>query len=378
MLPNRVLASVLEWRAGHIQDPVARLRFLRRSTHLRPRLPAVWRRVVLQGLAILALVLFIPVETPVDARGTRLAHPGPAPEILAGAGERFVEVWQVEASREHELYSNGLRIERGFEVSGEERSYQVYGEDGRPAASGRDPVGIAYHTSESHLAAFEPSGNRMLRLAGFYLLEFVRRNGAYHYVIDRFGRVHRVVREAGVAQHAGASVWSDGGRLFVGLNRSFLGVAFEGQTRAEDGRPSINPAQVRAARLLTELLRWRYKIAARNCVTHAMISVNPRNFRIGYHTDWAGDFPFLELGLTDNYARPLPSMFAFGFNYDPAFVGATGFRLWQAAALGEERLRQDAYIRGVTPADYRKELQTRFTKIQQSLPAGSVAGEDSP
>ena len=60
---------------------------------------------------------------------------------------------------------------------------------------------------------------------------------------------------------------------------------------------------------------------------------------IGYHTDWAGNFPFLELGLRDNYTAPPPSISAFGFDYDPVFVHATGVRLWEGLAVAEDEIR---------------------------------------
>ena len=37
---------------------------------------------------------------------------------------------------------------------------------------------------------------------GESLLEYVRRGRAYHYLIDRFGRVYRVVAESDAANHA--------------------------------------------------------------------------------------------------------------------------------------------------------------------------------
>ena len=111
--------------------------------------------------------------------------------------------------------------------------------------------------------------------------------------------------------------------------------------------PSANPAQIHAARVLTEMLRSKYRIPESNCVTHAQVSVNPDNMLIGYHTDWAGNFPFLEVGLNDNYTAPPPSIYAFGFDYDPSFVHATGVRLWQGLALAEDQMRTQAAAQGL-------------------------------
>src|SRR5574341_2120807 len=69
------------------------------------------------------------------------------------------------------------------------------------------------------------------------------------FLIDRFGRVWRVVRETDAANHAGWSVWADEHWVYLNLNDSFLAVAFE----ASSGAPApVNPAQVRAGRALVE------------------------------------------------------------------------------------------------------------------------------
>ena len=57
-------------------------------------------------------------------------------------------------------------------------------------------------------------------------------------MIDRFGRVFRIVRESDSANHAGNSVWADQHWVYVNLNESFFGVAFEAQTQAERIEPS--------------------------------------------------------------------------------------------------------------------------------------------
>src|SRR6202034_267472 len=177
----------------------------------------------------------------------------------------------------------------------------------------------------------------------------------YHFLIDRFGQVFRIVPETDVANHAGYSVWADDKIIFVNLNSSFLGVAFETQTQLGD-MPSANPAQVHAARILTEMLRAKYHIPQSNCVTHAQVSVNPDNMLVGYHTDWAGNFPFHELGLSDNYALPPASIYACGFTYDPTFDHATGARLWQGLTRAETQMETQAAARGIPVVRYRTAL----------------------
>jgi hypothetical protein len=122
------------------------------------------------------------------------------------------------------------------------------------------------------------------------------------------------------------------------------------------------------------MLRSRYSIAAGSCVTHAQVSVNPANMRVGYHTDWASGFPFKQVGLPDNYALPLPAIWAFGFDYDPAFLRATGSRMHTGVALAEERVRLAAEAVNTPASEYRRELRKRYRSPGQ-CGAGLIKGE---
>ena len=53
------------------------------------------------------------------------------------------------------------------------------------------------------------------------MLEFVKQNRSYHFVIDRFGRVFRIVKESDSANHSGMSIWGDDKGVYVNLNPSF-------------------------------------------------------------------------------------------------------------------------------------------------------------
>lgn len=367
-IPTRALLPLIEWRARRIADPVERLRFLRRATGG----GLFGSRVVSfrgwgPAFAFPLLLLLAPIHSKSDANSVGIRRP--AAGSPAQTPDRIPNVWLVEKAPGQEIYSNGLRIETGFAVSGEPRSYRLY-DRRRREDTGIDrstPAGIVYHTTESQLAPFQADQNRALKQIGEALVGYVRRNRSYHYVIDRFGRVWRVVAESDAASHAGYSVWADSEWLYVNLNRSFLGISFEAQTRSGEQPSQITPAQVVAARLLTGMLRSRYRIPARNCVTHAQVSVNPRNMRIGYHTDWAGSFPYADLALADNYDQPATALWAFGFTYDPAYVNSTGLRLWHGLMLAEEQLRQEATSHGVAVAQYRKTLQRRYQTILAAL-----------
>ena len=275
----------VERRARRIADPVERLRYLRRAAEAdakcSPAFP--W-----QGITALVLVAFaLPLGSDTALRrGLNLG--APAGERLAG-GASLPDVWPVENTKDYEVFSNGLRIEDGLAVSGEPRSYVLLTRGSQPGPGPRRerPAGIVFHTTESDLEPSKPAGtarsNGPERVAAH-----VRNRRAYHFVIDRFGRAWRMVAESDTANHAGHSVWGDANWLYVDLNASFLGVAFEART--ETDQPTINPAQLHTAVVLTQMLRGKYAIAAENCVTHAQVSVNPDNMRIGWHTDWGSRF----------------------------------------------------------------------------------------
>ncbi|HTB19418.1 MAG TPA: peptidoglycan recognition family protein [Bryobacteraceae bacterium] len=390
--------SLIERRAGQIQDPVQRLRYLQSnmgSVTGQPVLHASrswWtKKLPVAGLALLALGFLIPkykasagakasaretsaVASPV----TRIAMaPGMETEVVPA--DTIPNVWLVDETHEFETYSNGLRIDDRYVKPNQKRIfYPVYQRGAIDATQPEwrsEPAGIVYHTTESDQARFTPDQNARLKRIGKAVIGVVQQNHSYHFLIDRFGQVFRIVPETDVANHAGYSVWAEGKSIFVNLNSSFLGIAFETQTQLGD-MPSANPAQVHAARILTEMLRAKYHIPQSNCVTHAQVSVNPDNMLVGYHTDWAGNFPFHDIGLSDNYAMPPASIFAFGFDYDPAFVHATGVRLWQGLALAEDQMQTQAAARGIPVSRYRAILQKQYKEVLAALKAAATANDN--
>ena len=275
-------------------------------------------------------------------------------------------VWLVERTDGFENYSNGLRIENQYAVSHRPRAYAAFTYDNSGGERRTDPAGIVYHTTESLQAPFEAGENALLKRVGESLIEYVRRRRCYNFLIDRFGRVFRIVNESDAADHAGHSVWADDRFFYVNLNDSFIGISFEAQTGAAERPTSVSAAQVRAGAMLTEMLRSRYQIPARNCVTHAQVSVNPENMRIGYHIDWASSFPFEELGLPDNYAIPYPAISLFGFTFDAGFERGAGSRLTASALQADRSLAGPAAAAHLSLAAYRKALQQRYRKIVAS------------
>jgi hypothetical protein len=364
----RYSARVADTCAKRIDDPVERLKFLQ---NVAPRLRwksynIPWRvagLILLVGVtASLSAVLFIPSQKPLhpvlpSIKPIERATTAVAP--LAASSD----VWQVEKTAASEVYSNGLRIDNHYLVANHPRSYLAFplGQAAQSEGVRRsEPAGIVFHTTESRLAPFEAEQNRVLKKIDESLLEYVRRKHAYHFLIDRFGRVYRVVAETDAANHSGNSVWADDRWLYLNLNQSFFGVSIEARTQPGQVEAEMSPAQLRAVAMLTEMLRSRYHIAAANCVTHAQVSVNPSNMQIGYHRDWASSFPFEQLGLPDNYQRALPALWTSGFEYNPEFQQWAGDRIRAGIQLAEDRLTAQAAESGLSLRAYRRMLQKRY------------------
>ena len=365
--------SKIERRAQKISDPIARLKYLRNAAASGRTSSTGWRWAASLMLAV--AIAFLGARNAQSRQTVAIRIPAEVKTQVspAPAAETPV-VWPVEQNNQYDLYSNGLRIENNLEVANEPRSYALISrESGSVAARRSQPAGIVFHMTESPQASFEPEEKATLMRIGQGLLLYVRSKRAYHFVIDRFGRVHRIVAESDTANHAGNSVWADSEWLYVDLNASFIGVAFEGQTQKDE--PAVNDAQFHAARLLTEMLRGKYNLPAGNCVTHAQVSVNPDNMRIGWHTDWGATFAFQEVGLPDNYEIPNPALYVFGFEYDQAYVNSTGPGLWKGLALAETKMRESATEHGLTIAQYRKLLQQRYKSARSVSKPVSVDEE---
>jgi hypothetical protein len=362
----------IELVARHIGDPVNRLRFLKAVAPGR----RLWggRRRPWRSFFHYLLLAIVPLTLIAAFLAVRAAARVPAQEAWkppAGLSRPVPlaappEVWMVEKDSSEEVFSNGLHIDTRFAVSNHPRSYLAFplnGPSGNHAVRRSAPAGIVFHTTESLQVPFEASQNRALKRIGESLLEYVGRRCAYHYLIDRFGRVFRVVAEQDAANHAGHSVWADDRWRYLNLNESFLGVSFEARTEEGQSEGRLSPAQVRSAAMLTELLRGRYRIPVTNCVTHLQVSVNPDNMRVGYHTDWASGFPFEQVGLPDNYSLALPSVVAFGFVCDPAVREAAGPRLLRAIELAEAAFAQRAAAAGMRLPAYRKTAQREYRTL---------------
>ena len=371
-LPSLKSQPWVDWVAGRIQDPVTRLRFLQTVAPPPELVPRPEPRVV--QLALTALLPLVLAGLSVFQAG---GSPHPAPKLVRRiaftppqSNQAVSKVWLVEKTSSSEIYSNGLRIDNQFHVPNHPRAYLVFPLKGGAGVLRTQPAGIVFHATQSPQVPFEPDQNGALKKIGESLLEYVQRKRAYHFLIDRFGRVYRVVAETDSANHAGYSVWADEQWLYVNLNQSFLGVAIEAQNRPGQEEPAMSAAQLRSTGMLIEMLRGLYKIPADHCVTHAQVSVNPSNMQVGYHTDWASGFPFAQLGLPDNYARPLPAIWVSGFEYSSEFSAWAGHRLEAGLQAADTQLAEAAAESGLTLHAYRKSLQnqyrTRLTEVRRN------------
>jgi hypothetical protein len=270
-------------------------------------------------------------------------------------------VFLVEHNAAADVYSNGLRILADYETTGAPRAYRAF-DRATSQLSEREtqPAGIVFHTTESLVLPIEAGQELAINRTRGDLLSHVKRDRLYNFVIDRLGQVYRVVPEDQIANHAGNSVWADSKNIFIDLNDSFLGVAF--QLRAGE---ETTAAQRHSGKLLTELLRGAYRIADGNCVTHAQVSVNPSNFRIGYHTDWGSGFPFEAVGLAIGYRSHVAAVEVFGFGYDEHLVAALGGRPWEGLLAAEQQILIDAAAHGILSPRYRTNLQQQFQNLRR-------------
>jgi len=369
---------VFDWRRGSVTFP----------------LPALWGLYRFRHAAfVLAALALASGAVAAGAYGYGLARAGtdwvfeqisPPPEpgglgAPALAAERIgsppEEIWLVSQEAEEELWSNGLRVVTTFETKGEARQFFAFPRDGAPPVPlGPRPVGIVYHASESDMAPFGAAFNRDILSTTRDLVGWLSRRRIYNYVIDRFGQVYRIVSDETVAIHAGVSIWGDDENYYLNLNESFIGIAFESQWSSAGG-DAITTAQIQAALSLTDLVRARYSIEDINCVPHGLVSVSLGKKLIGYHADWARNFPFGALGLRDNYQVPPASITAFGFGYDQDLVSRLGGSLWPGVAAAEREIEKRAESERLELRALKARLQRRY---QENVEIAQLARSSQP
>ena len=130
---------------------------------------------------------------------------------------------------------------------------------------------------------------------------------------------------------------------------------------------SINDAQLRSGKELTDWLRVKYNIPQNNCVPHALASVNSRKMLIGHHLDLSHGFPFNQFGLSDKYKEPLPSIVEFGFAYDIYFTRIFENKIWPGIHYAEKLLAERAKENSMNFSSYRRRLRERYTRYMKWL-----------
>ena len=300
----------------------------------------------------------------------------PGAEAVASIGSEAGlgpdRVWLAESGDGYEFYSNGSRVLTEFETDGAERRFYRFNLDALSRGSddfelSSRPVGIVYHLSEGDLLPFDDRYNSSLKTHSRALLEYARGHGLYNYVIDRFGRTYRIVKDEYAANHAGNSVWGDAKSFYVNLSSSFLGICFEGKSGSGRGPDGINEAQIYAARSLTVVLRAKFGIEDANCVTHGLVSVNPSNKLMGYHTDWVAGFPFEALGLSNKYEAELVAVSRFGFRYDQQYLRAAGGKRWPGLERSDQTLREAAQLAGISEEEERRQQWPAFQRAYSKV-----------
>jgi hypothetical protein len=284
-------------------------------------------------------------------------------------------IWLADHGANWEVYSNGLRIETLYTVAGEPRRYRIHERDaGLQPTVHTKPVGILFHTSESDLWPLDAGFDKQLRQSSSALLNYVKEKRAYNYVIDRFGRVYRVVDDETRANHAGNSIWANGDDVYLDLNSAFIGVSFE--SRWDGEVLPITRAQLIAGRNLTNYLRQRFAIAPEMCATHGLASVSPKQHLLGYHTDWARGFPFAAFGLPDQYAKPPASIALFGFSYSDELKQAVGDG-WPGLAIAETALAQTAQEKGLSVEELRTQRHLLYAKWAKEVRSNTATANDA-
>jgi len=290
--------------------------------------------------------------------------PSPTPDPFNAVILQPEKVWLVETDGGYEKWSNGCKISTKYQTDNRPRSYYTIPRGSEIASEqvSSKIVGIIYHTPENYMYDFNQENNKAIQKVSRQLLEDVRKNKKYNYVISRFGEVYRIVRDDHTAYHAGDSLWADSKNTYVFLNESFLGVCFETKY---DGASSLDqiltPAQINSGRELTEVLRSYYNIDDANCTTHGLVAVAPENMLIARHHDWVHFFPFELMGLSNKYKVQPPSMTDYGFTYnEDVLAKKLSNKLWEGAQKAGDEFNRRAEQARVNPDDLRSKMRERY------------------
>ena len=325
----------------------------------------VYSLVMWSGNKVSAFFASKPETTTTQPAGEKSGEPPTAnsPNSTSGLLNSYPEnVWLISSSAESEEYSNGGRILRTYETTNRPRSYYLIPRNSESGGNQirHEPVGIVYHTTENELGEFTADNNASIQQQSNNILSFVRRQRSYHYVIDRFGRIHRMLPDNHAGNHSGHSIWADDKYVYVGLNDSFIGISFEATVTAGETLKMMTQAQVFAGKQLTDILRSKYKFADANCTTHGLVSVDPTTGTIAAHYDWAKNFPFEAMGLSDKYQIKPPYITDYGFTWDETVLAKIGGEIWPGALAADAEFKQKAERAHIDTEVLRLKLRERY------------------
>src|SRR5437879_5145035 len=123
--------SWVEWRAGRMDDPVTRLRYLRTVRPAKLRTSKARRASISRlraGAAVGVMVFAVASGLILRARVRVEPLPSRPPTGRSAAlwSEGLPQVWMVEKTGDSESYSNGLRIDSRHMIGTHSRGYRVF------------------------------------------------------------------------------------------------------------------------------------------------------------------------------------------------------------------------------------------------------------
>ncbi len=285
----------------------------------------------------------------------------PRPKEAEKTPAKLEKVWFLDKKGNIERWSNRARIRTEFETENRPRRFYAIprGSDTAPDRLRSDIVGIVYHTSESHIVPYDPGYSEDIVRSSRGVINYIRNNKLYNYLIDRSGDIYRIVRDEHAANHSGHSIWADSNYAYVGLNESFIGICFESTVNA-DSKEILTEPQILSGKELTDVLRNKYNIDDANCTTHGLVSIKPERMLVAFHHDWVRDFPFEAMGLSDKYKVPPPNISDYGFTYDDEILAKLNGKLWEGAIIAEAEFKKRAEQAIIDPQILRENLRDRY------------------
>jgi hypothetical protein len=84
--------------------------------------------------------------------------------------------------------------------------------------------------------------------------------------------------------------------------------------------------------------------------------------QIGYHHDWAHNFQFEAMGVSDKYPIPPATVGKYGCLWADEVVTKMGGSLWAGVASAETEFKQRAEQAQLKPEELRKRMKERYSE----------------